>query len=368
VACGPVRHIGRDVDELERQPRVGAVSAVASITACARTNSSNSGSVLSSPMRAAQARVACAVDKCPFPCRASHDRRTIRGMAAANATVVLGASGEIWPAFGLGTWRLGERRSAADEEVALLREAVEIGYRVFDTAEMYGEGGAETVLGRALNEAMRSQAVRREQLHVVSKAYPHHADVAGLRKACDASRRRLHVDTIDLYLLHWRGSTPLAETLEGFHRLQATGAIRHWGVSNFDLADMQELSRLKGGGACAANQVYHAPSERGVELDLLPWQRERRIALMAYSPIDGGRLASDTGLKKLAASYGTSAAQLALAWLLRLPQVMVIPKAGRKAHLVDNWNSQQLELPEAAWQALEALFPKPARKRPLAMR
>lgn len=281
---------------------------------------------------------------------------------------MLGASGETWPAFGLGTWRLGERTSAARDEVALLREAVDIGYRVFDTAEMYGEGGAETVLGRALTEAMRAQAVRREDLHVVSKAYPHRADVAGLRKACDASRRRLQIDTIDLYLLHWRGSTPLAQTLDGFHRLQAAGAIRNWGVSNFDLADMQELSRLKGGDACAANQVYHAPSERGVELDLLPWLCERRIALMAYSPIDGGRLANHAGLKKLAASYGASAAQLALAWLLRLPQVMVIPKAGRKAHLLDNWNSQHLQLPDAAWQALESLFPRPARKRPLAMR
>ena len=289
-------------------------------------------------------------------------------MTAVNAAVVLGASGETWPAFGLGTWRLGERPSAADAEVSLLRDAVEIGYRVFDTAEMYGEGDAENVLGRALNDAMRSNAVRREQLHVVSKAYPHHADVVGLRKACDASRRRLQLDTIDLYLLHWRGDTPLVETLEGFERLQASGAIRHWGVSNFDLADMQELSGLKGGAACAANQVYHSPNERGVELDLLPWLRERQIALMAYSPIDGGRITSDATLKKLAASHGVSAAQMALAWLLRLPQVMVIPKAGRKAHLLDNWNSQRLQLPDAAWQALETMFPKPAGKQTLAMR
>jgi diketogulonate reductase-like aldo/keto reductase len=289
-------------------------------------------------------------------------------MNSANGSVVLGTTGETWAALGLGTWRLGERASAAEAEVALLRDAVEIGYRVFDTAEMYGEGGAEKVLGRALNDAMRAHAVRREEVHVVSKAYPHHADVTGMRKACDASRRRLQLDTIDLYLLHWRGETPLQETLEGFVRLQASGAIRHWGVSNFDLADMHELAHLPSGGACAANQVYHSLSERGVEFDLLPWLREHRIALMAYCPIDGGRITSDARLQKLAAAHGVSAAQIALAWLLREPQVMAIPKAGRKAHLLDNWNSQQLQLPDDAWQSLEAMFPKPKRKQPLAMR
>jgi len=284
------------------------------------------------------------------------------------ATVTLGASGETWPAFGLGTWRLGEQSSASDPEVALLREAVDIGYRVFDTAEMYGEGGAESVLGRALNDALRAHAVRREHLHVVSKAYPHHATVAGLQRACDASRRRLQLDTIDLYLLHWRGDTPLAETLEGFARLQRSGAIRHWGVSNFDTADMRELSGLNSGDACAANQVYHSLSERSAEFDLLPWMRERGVALMAYSPIDGGRIVNDAKLKQLAASHGVSAAQLALAWLRRQPQVMAIPKAGRKAHLLDNWNSQLLQLPDSVWPALEAMFPKPTRKRPLPMR
>ena len=224
-------------------------------------------------------------------------------MAAMNTGVTLGASRETWPAFGLGTWRLGERAAATDAEVALLRDALEIGYRVFDTAEMYGEGGAEQVLGRALSDAMRAGEVKREQLHIVSKAYPHHADVAGLRRACDASRRRLKVDTIDLYLLHWRGDTPLAETLEGFERLQRARAIRHWGVSNFDLDDMRELSKLPSGGACAANQVYHSLNERGVEFDLLPWLRERKMALMAYSPIDGGRITNDAKLKKLAAEH-----------------------------------------------------------------
>lgn len=289
-------------------------------------------------------------------------------MLDKTARVALGTSGEAWPALGLGTWRFGEHSAAAAQEVAAIRDAVELGYRVFDTAEMYGEGGAEKVLGQALADGMRSSDVRREDLRVVSKAYPHHADVVSLRRACDASRRRLQLDTIDLYLLHWRGDTPLPETLEGFERLQQAGAIRHWGVSNFDTDDMRELVGLSKGEACAANQVYYSASERGVEFDLLPWMRERSMALMAYCPIDGGRITGDPAVKKLAASRGVSAAQLALGWLLRQPQVMAIPKAGRKAHLRDNWDSQHLQLPEAAWQELEALFPKPKRKQPLTMR
>jgi diketogulonate reductase-like aldo/keto reductase len=289
--------------------------------------------------------------------------------AMAPAThVTLGNSGDTWPALGLGTWRFGERAAAANAEVAAIRDAVEIGYRLFDTAEMYGEGGAEKVLGRALADAMRSHGVRREQLHVVSKAYPHHADVAGLRRACDASRHRLQLDTIDLYLLHWRGDTTLAETLEGFSRLQQSGAIRHWGVSNFDRDDMQELVGIGSGDSCVANQVYYSLSERGVEFDLLPWLQKRRIALMAYCPIDGGRIPGNARLKKLASSHGVSPAQVALAWLMRQSQVMAIPKAGSKAHLLDNWTSQDLQLPDAAWQELSALFPAPKRKQPLAMR
>jgi diketogulonate reductase-like aldo/keto reductase len=209
--------------------------------------------------------------------------------------------------------------------------------------------------------------VPREQLRIVSKAYPHHADVAGLRSACDASRRRLKVDCIDLYLMHWRGETPLAETLDGFVWLQQAGWIRHWGVSNFDSADMQELWALPGGGSCATNQVYYSLSERGVEFDLLPSLRERNLPLMAYCPIDGGRITRNAALGALAKSLGTSTAQLALAWLLRQPGVMPIPKAGRKAHLLDNWHSQWLQLPPTAWAALEAMFPKPTRKRALAM-
>jgi diketogulonate reductase-like aldo/keto reductase len=233
---------------------------------------------------------------------------------------------------------------------------------------MYGEGGAERVLGQALAQALREPGLRREQLRLVSKAYPHHGDVAGLRRACDASRRRLQFDTIDLYLLHWRGDIPLAETVRGFEQLQQEGWIRHWGVSNFDVGDLDELLRLPASTGCAANQVYYSLSERGIEFDLLPRMQQQRMPLMAYCPIDGGRITQHARLAKLAASLSISAAQLALAWLLRQTGVIAIPKAGREMHLMENWRSQTVVIPDEAWPALESMFPKPARKRGLAMR
>ena len=289
-------------------------------------------------------------------------------MHASANTLELGRPAEQWPVLGLGTWRLGESTRTADQEVSLIRKAVEIGYRLFDTAEMYGEGGAERVLGQALAQALRAPGLRREQLRVVSKAYPHHGDVVGLRRACDASRRRLQLDTIDLYLLHWRGDIPLAETVRGFEQLRQEGWIRHWGVSNFDVGDLDELLRLPAPTGCAANQVYYSLSERGIEFDLLPRMRQQRMPLMAYCPIDGGRITQHARLAKLAASLSISSAQLALAWLLRQPGVIAIPKAGREMHLMENWRSQAVAIPDEAWPALESMFPKPARKRGLAMR
>ena len=288
-------------------------------------------------------------------------------MHASANTLDLGQPAEPWPVLGLGTWRLGESARSADHEVSLIRTAVEIGYRLFDTAEMYGEGGAERVLGQALAHVLRDRGVQREQLRVVSKAYPHHGDVAGLRRACDASRRRLQLDTIDLYLLHWRGDIPLAETVRGFEQLQQQGWIRQWGVSNFDVADLDELLTVPGAVACAANQVYYSLSERGVEFDLLPRMRQRRMPLMAYCPIDGGRIAQHDRLTQLAATVDFSAAQLALAWLQRTGGVIAIPKAGRESHLLENWQSQTA-IPDEIWSALEMMFPKPTRKRGLAMR
>ena len=283
-------------------------------------------------------------------------------------TLELGQPVEQWPALGLGTWRFGESARTADNEVSVIRRAVQIGYRLFDTAEMYGEGGAERVLGQALAHALREPGLQREHFRVVSKAYPHHGDAAGLRRACDASRRRLQLDTIDLYLLHWRGDIPLAETVRGFKQLQQTGCIRHWGVSNFDVGDLDEMLRLPGAAACAANQVYYSLSERGAEFDLLPRMQQEEMPLMAYCPIDGGRITQHARLGKLAASLDLSAAQLALAWLLRQRGIIAIPKAGREAHLSENWQSQAVAISDEVWPALDAMFPKPTRKRGLAMR
>jgi diketogulonate reductase-like aldo/keto reductase len=289
-------------------------------------------------------------------------------MHASAKTLDLGQPAEQWPALGLGTWRFGESARTAEQEVSVIHRAVQIGYRLFDTAEMYGEGGAERVLGQALAHALREPGIQREQLRIVSKAYPHHGDVAGLRRACDASRRRLQLDTIDLYLLHWRGDIPLAETVRGFEQLQQAGCIHHWGVSNFDVGDLDEMLQLPGAAACAANQVYYSLSERGAEFDLLPRMQQQGMPLMAYCPIDGGRIAQQAGLGKLAASLDLSAAQLALAWLLRHRGIIAIPKAGREAHLLENWQSQAVAIPGEVWPALDAMFPKPTRKQRLAMR
>lgn len=275
--------------------------------------------------------------------------------------------GTEWPALGLGTWRFGESRASAASEVAAIRRAIELGVRLFDTAEMYGEGGAETVLGQAIAEAVRAGDVAREALIVVSKVYPHHASRRGVVAACEQSCRRLGLDTIDLYLLHWRGQHPLAETVEGFEALAAQGRIARWGVSNFDTADMAQLVRVRGGAACAANQCYYSLSERGIEYSLLPWQRERSMPMMAYCPLDQGALAGDATLAAIGADRGASASQVALAWVLAQPGVIAIPKAGREAHLIENIAAAALTLSAAEVARLEATFPPPARKRPLAM-
>ena len=276
--------------------------------------------------------------------------------------------GETLPAIGLGTWRMGESATSRRAEVAAIRLAVEIGYRVFDTAEMYGEGGAEEVLGIALEEALRAQAVRREELFIVSKVYPHNASRAGTLAACERSRKRLALDQIDLYLLHWPGSHPLNQTVAAFEALQSSGRIRHWGVSNFDLEAMQVLAATPGGAHCASNQVYYSLSERGPEFDLLPWQRTRAIPQMAYSPVDQGALARDATLRGIGERLGASASQLALARLMAEPGVMVIPKAVRETHLRENFTACERVLSTADMAEIDAVFPAPRRKAALAMR
>lgn len=275
--------------------------------------------------------------------------------------------GAVMPALGLGTWRLGESKSARKVEVAALRRAIEIGYRLFDTAEMYGEGGAESVLGEALGSAFAAGDVTRDEVFIVSKVYPHNASRRGAMAACERSLARLGLDRIDLYLLHWPGSHPLADTVEAFETLQSKGSIAQWGVSNFDLKAMQALWRIDGGEGCAANQVWYSVSRRGIEFDLLPWQRERGVPLMAYSPIDQAALARDGALEAVGRRLGASAAQVALAWLLRGEGVVAIPKAVGAGHLRDNLAAAELILDAAALAAIDRAFPPPARRAPLAM-
>jgi len=282
-------------------------------------------------------------------------------------TLPLPTGGEM-PVLGLGTWRMGEDAKRRADEVKAVREAIALGYRLIDTAEMYGEGGAETVLGQAIGEALRANEVRREELFIVSKVYPHNASRRGTRDACERSLKRLGLDAIDLYLLHWRGSHPLRETVAAMHSLVADGRIAHWGVSNFDTDDMEELVEATGDGpGCAANQVYLSLGERGPEFSLLPWRRERGMPLMAYSPIDQGALAEDDGLAELAARLGVTAAQLALAAVIARPGVAAIPKAVRSAHLKENLAAADLRLEAATLAELDRLHPPPRRKTPLAM-
>jgi len=280
---------------------------------------------------------------------------------------ILFSGGASWPALGLGTWRMGETARERPTEVAAIRLALELGYRVIDTAEMYGEGGAETVVGLALADALRTGDLQRDQLFVVSKVYPHNASRGGTVAACERSLRRLGLDHIDLYLLHWRGAHALADTVAGFEVLLTQGRIRRWGVSNFDTADLVELMQVPGGMQCASNQVFYALSERGVEIDLLPWQRAQAMPLMAYCPIAQGELARHAGLRAIGERHDVSAAQIALAWVLAQPGVMAIPKAVRETHLRENLAAAELALSAGDRADIERLFPAPGRRRPLAM-
>jgi diketogulonate reductase-like aldo/keto reductase len=272
-------------------------------------------------------------------------------------------SGETVPALGLGTWRMGESARSRRAEVDAVRFALEIGYRLIDTAEMYGEGGAEEVVG----EALAAGPVRRDEVFVVSKVYPHNAGRKAAVAACERSLKRLRTERIDLYLLHWRGSVPLAETVAAFEDLRERGKIRHWGVSNFDVDDLRELWDVDDGLRCAANQIWYSAGQRGVEFDLLPWQRQHQMPLMAYCPIDQGALARSTPLQAAARARGITAAQLALAWALRQPDVIAIPKAVQPAHLLDNLAAASIELSAAELSQVDAAFPPPTRRRRLAM-
>jgi diketogulonate reductase-like aldo/keto reductase len=261
-------------------------------------------------------------------------------------------SGEQVPALGQGSWYMGEDRSARKAEIEALQLGLDLGLTLIDTAEMYAEGGAEEVVGEAI-------AGRRDEVFLVSKVYPYNATRQGVVAACERSLKRLKTDRIDLYLLHWRGQYPLAETVAGFEALQRAGKIRHWGVSNLDLDDMRELASVPGGGACAANQLLYNLSRRGIEWDLLPWLRERGMPVMAYSPIEQARLLRHKGLQDLARRHGMTPARAALAWLLGQEGVMAIPKSASAAHVRENAAARDIVLDAAQRAELDRLFAPP---------
>ncbi len=268
-------------------------------------------------------------------------------------------SGETVPAIGLGTYGMGEDPRKRKAEIAALRLGLDLGMTLIDTAEMYADGGAEKLVAQAI-------AGRRDEVFIVSKVLPEHAARRAVIAACERSLKRLKTDRIDLYLLHWRGETPLAETVEAFEALVQARKIRQWGVSNFDVDDMQELNWLAAGRLAAANQVMYNLARRGIEYDLMPSCRRRHIAIMAYSPLDEGRLVRSRKLKPIAARLGATPAQVALAWLLRQRNVIAIPKAASVAHVQDNHAAVALRLARADLSALDAAFPPPTRKLPLA--
>ena len=263
------------------------------------------------------------------------------------------------PVLGQGTWMMAEQPARRADELAALRAGVELGLTLIDTAEMYADGESERLVGEAIRGL-------REQVFLVSKASPQNASRQRLPQACEASLKRLGTDRLDLYLLHWRGRVPLAETVESMESLVAAGKIRRWGVSNFDTTDLQELIAA-GGAACATDQVLYNLTRRGPEYDLLPWLAGRSIPVMAYSPVEQGRLLGDLRIRELAANLGATPAQVALAWVLRHGHVMAIPRAGRVAHVQENRAAADLHLSASDLAALDAAFPRPGKRLPLEM-
>ena len=271
------------------------------------------------------------------------------------------------PALGQGTWGMGEKKSARNDEVAALRLGIDLGMTLIDTAEMYGEGGAEKVVADAIDG-------QRERVFVVTKVYPHNASCAELPKACERSLARLRIDAIDLYLLHWREKTPpLAETVDAFEKLRSVGKIKRWGVSNFDVDDMKELLAIENGSNCSTNQVLFNFENREIEFDLLPFLNQpstlnHQPILMAYSPVGHGRgLLENATLKKIAKRHDGTPAQIALAWVLRQPDVIAIPKASNKTHVRENARSLEVNLTKEDLTELDHAFPPPRSKQPLPM-
>lgn len=268
--------------------------------------------------------------------------------------------GETVPALGQGTWFVGDDARKRKQEIAALRQGLDLGLTLVDTAEMYGDGRSEELVGEAI-------AGRRDEVFLVSKVYPHNASRRAMRRSCEASLRRLRVETLDLYLLHWAGAVPIAETIEAFEALQGEGKIRHWGVSNLDAEQMQELRDTQGGHAVQVDQVLYNLGRRGIEWDLLPWLRERRIPVMAYSPLEQARLLRTRALKEFAQRHGRTPAQVALAWLLARDDVIAIPKTSDPKRLQENAAALERPLADAELAELDTLFAPPTGPEPLAM-
>jgi diketogulonate reductase-like aldo/keto reductase len=280
-------------------------------------------------------------------------------MTRSIETVTL-PTGEAIPKLGQGTWEMGERANARKDEIAALRAGVELGMTLVDTAEMYGDGESEKLIAEALGSL-------REDIFIVSKVYPHNGSERGVQAACERSLKRLKTDRLDLYLLHWRGGEDLEGVVAGFEKLRRDGKIRHWGVSNFDTADLEELFDLDGGDACATNQILYNVARRGPEFDLLPWLRKRGMPGMAYSPVDHARLPKDSVLDEIAARRGMSVVQIALAWVLQQPEVFAIPKASSVAHVKANRAAADIELSADELAKIDGQFKPPKAKRSLEM-
>jgi diketogulonate reductase-like aldo/keto reductase len=277
-------------------------------------------------------------------------------MSIASVTL---PGGEGVPALGQGTWKMGEQRSRRADEVRALQLGIDLGMALIDTAEMYASGIAEEITGEAIKG-------RRDEVFLVSKVLPSNASRSGTIAACERSLKRLGIETIDLYLLHWPGSHPVTDTVAGFKALQQAGKIRHWGVSNFDVGEMEEVLAV-GGKDVATNQVLYNLTRRGIEYDLVPWQARHRVPIMAYSPIEQGRLAHHRALSDIAARHNANPAQIALAWALAQPATIVIPKAGNEPHVRENRAAADIALTPADFAALDAAFPPPHRKSSLEM-
>lgn len=258
--------------------------------------------------------------------------------------------------LGQGTWKMGQSAARRTEEIRALRRGIDLGLNIIDTAEMYG------------NEEMVGEAIRdcRNEVFLVSKVLPNNASYRGTKLACERSLRRLDTDYLDLYLLHWRGSHPFAETVRAMTELQQEGKIRMWGVSNMDVSDMERFYNIPDGRTCAANQVLYNLNERGIEYDLLPWSANHEMPVMAYSPVGEGRLTSHKTLTEIARRHEATPVQIALAWVMRHPDVIAIPKAGSVGHVEENYLSLSIHLTENDLQELDAAFPAPSRKIPLA--